>query len=294
MDKNSPYYINEPSCISFSGGRTSGYMLHKILEAHDGNLPDFAKVTFANTGKEMPQTLDFISDVAQKWGVDIVWLERFARLSKEDEKNKYTYETKIVDYESCSRNGEPFAQLIKTVGYIPNPLSRFCTGQLKLDAISDYAVKICGFEKPYVGFIGIRYDEPRRATKINNTIKNGQERFLPLWVDKVSVKDVYNFWNNNDFDLKLPNNNGVTDWGNCDLCFLKGYKKKQSIIRERPELADWWIEQEESLSKRIGRPESFVKNAPSYRRMKEIALEQTNIFDDLFDDDETIPCFCGD
>jgi len=32
-----PYKITEPTCISFSGGRTSAYMLHKVLEAGGGN-----------------------------------------------------------------------------------------------------------------------------------------------------------------------------------------------------------------------------------------------------------------
>jgi hypothetical protein len=91
--------------------------------------------------------------------------------------------------------------------------------------------------------------------------------------------------------LNLPNNNGVTDMGNCDLCFLKGHKKKQSIIRERPELTDWWIEHEKigEESGHLG----FNRFAPSYQTMKTIALEQTTIFDDLYSD-ETISCFCGD
>ena len=294
MDKNSLYYIDEPACISFSGGRTSAYMLHKVLEAHDGDLPEFAKVTFANTGKEMPQTLDFVRDVGKKWGVDIVWLERFARRSREDEKNKYVYETKIVDYESASRHGEPFAALIKARRYAPNPVARFCTADLKIRAIKEYLVDICGFETPYTSFIGIRGDEQRRASKLNGTIESGQERYLPLYIEGVTAKDVGRFWNNNDFDLNLPNNNGVTDWGNCDLCFLKGTSKKQSIIRERPELADWWIEQEDSLKgKGKGNGSYFRKDTPSYQTMKTIALEQTNIFDNLYID-ETIPCFCGD
>ena len=292
MDKNSLYYINEPTCISFSGGRTSAFMLHKVLEAHDGDLPEFAKVTFANTGKEMPQTLDFVRDCGENWGVDIAWLERLSRKSREDEKNKFTFKTKIVNYESASRNGEPFAQLIKTIGYAPNPVARYCTAQLKIRAISDYLVNVCGFEKPYVGFIGIRADEVRRAVKMNGKIESGQERYLPLYLDGVTAKDVGRFWSNNDFDLNLPNNNGVTDWGNCDLCFLKGTSKKQSIIRERPELADWWIEQEDSL-KGIGTGSYFRQDTPSYKTMKKIALDQTSIFDELLDD-ETIPCFCGE
>ena len=293
MDKNSLYYIDEPTCISFSGGRTSAFMLHKVLEAHDGNLPDFAKVTFANTGKEMPQTLDFVNDVAQKWGVDIVWLERFAREAREDEKNKYVYETKIVDYKSASRNGEPFAALIKARRYAPNPVARFCTSDLKIRAIKEYLVDMLGWETPYTSLIGIRGDEVRRAVKMNGTIESGQERYLPLYLDGVTAKDVGKFWEQNDFDLGLPNNNGVTDWGNCDLCFLKGTGKKQSIIRERPDLADWWIEQEEQLSAAVGKGAFFRKDSPSYRVMQTIALEQSNIFDDIFTD-ESISCFCGD
>jgi len=293
MDKNSVYYIDEPTCISFSGGRTSAFMLHKVLEAHDGDLPEFAKITFANTGKEMPQTLDFVRDVGKKWEVDIVWLERFARPAREDEKNKYVYETKVVDYDSASRNGEPFAALIKARRYAPNPVARFCTADLKIRAIRDYLVDQCGFETPYLSFIGIRGDEVRRAVKMNGKIESGQERYLPLYLEGVTAKDVGKFWDQNDFDLDLPNNNGVTDWGNCDLCFLKGHKKKQSIINTRPELADWWIDQEESLTELVGKAAYFRSDQPSYQTMKTIALEQTSIFDDLYSD-ETIPCFCGD
>jgi len=268
-------------------------MLYKILEAHDGDLPEFAKITFANTGKEMPQTLDFVRDVGENWGVDIAWLERFARPSREDEKNKYIYETRIVDYESASRKGEPYAALIKARRYAPNPVARFCTSDLKIRAMLEYLTNVCGFETPITSFVGIRGDEHRRAVKMNGKIESGQERYLPLYLDGVTAKDVGRFWSNNDFDLNLPNNNGVTDLGNCDLCFLKGYKKKQSIVREHPELADWWIEQEESLTKEVGKAAYFRSDQPSYKTMKKIALDQTSIFDELLDD-ETIPCFCGE
>ena len=33
-----PYQIEPPALISFSGGRTSGYMLRQILDAYDGRL----------------------------------------------------------------------------------------------------------------------------------------------------------------------------------------------------------------------------------------------------------------
>ena len=53
---NNPYLISEPTVISFSGGRTSGFMLWKVLQAHGGKLPAEAIVCFANTGKEEEAT----------------------------------------------------------------------------------------------------------------------------------------------------------------------------------------------------------------------------------------------
>ena len=49
MESN-PYKIEGPALISFSGGRTSGFMLYHILQAHGGTLPEDYFVVFANTG----------------------------------------------------------------------------------------------------------------------------------------------------------------------------------------------------------------------------------------------------
>lgn len=288
---NNPYFIEDEAIVSFSGGRTSGCMLYNILEAHDFELPDYVKVCFANTGKEMPQTLDFVKRVQDEWGVDIVWLERFARLADADDKNMYRYDTEVVTYETASRNGEPFSSLIQVRQYAPNPVARFCTSEMKVRAISSY-VEGLGFERPYLAYMGIRADEPRRAVKILGRTESGQEAVLPLYTAGVTAADVGRFWNSQSFDLELPNNNGVTDWGNCDLCFLKGLGKKLSIIRERPDLADWWIEQEEKLSEQVGKGAYFRADQPSYKKMKEMATTQGQLF--AFEDDETIPCFCGD
>ena len=71
---NNPFIITEPTVISFSGGRTSGYMLYKVLEANNG-LPDNALVCFSNTGKEDEKTLEFVRDCEKNWNVPITWIE---------------------------------------------------------------------------------------------------------------------------------------------------------------------------------------------------------------------------
>ncbi len=46
----SPYKISGTTVVSFSGGRTSAYMLRQVLD-NNHHLNDLI-VTFANTGKE--------------------------------------------------------------------------------------------------------------------------------------------------------------------------------------------------------------------------------------------------
>ena len=95
-----PFLIAGPAVISFSGGRTSAYMLRRILTAYGGTLPNDVVVCFANTGREMLATLDFVRDVGAAWNVPIVWLEyRW-------EPGRHFYE--VVSHNSASRAGEPF------------------------------------------------------------------------------------------------------------------------------------------------------------------------------------------
>lgn len=262
-----PYYINDcenGAVISFSGGRSSAFMLHEILKAHNYKLPSYIKVIFANTGKEMPQTLDFVRDVGKNWNVDIVWLEYTGKK-----------QFKEVSYDTASRNGEPFAQLIEDKNYLPNMMARFCTSELKIATIERYVGTA-----DYLHIVGIRGDEPRRAAKI----KRKDNHLVPLYDARVTENDVRLFWDNQDFDLAMPPA-GVNTLSNCDLCFLKGYSIKQSIIEHDKSIADWWIEQENKINSR------FRFDQPSYEKMQIIASDQRQLFDF---DDESVACFCGD
>ena len=281
-----PYKITEPTCISFSGGRTSAFMLHKVLLNGGGQLPSQAKVIFANTGKEEEATLKFVDECSKRWNVPISWLE-YAEIDGE-------HSFKVVDYQTASRNGEPFEQIIKHFNNaLPNGRARYCSANLKTRTFYRY-LKSIGWEE-WQSFLGIRADEPKRVVKFRaNPNPEGKHEtvYLPLAQNNVSSKDVSNFWKAQDFDLGLPNINGKTMHGNCDLCMLKPKAQILSLIQEKPERALWWIKQEEEASKRCaGDGKFFAIDRPTYAQMYKYAAEQTDMFDK---DEEAIACFCGD
>lgn len=100
-----PYLITGPALISFSGGRTSAYMLRMILDAHGGALPDDVHVTFANTGKEREETLRFVHECESRWGVRVHWLEWKDRSGRGVPAND---RFDVVGYNSASRNGATY------------------------------------------------------------------------------------------------------------------------------------------------------------------------------------------
>ena len=244
-------------------------MLWRVLQSNEGKLPDEAVVCFANTGKEDEATLRFVRDCSVNWNVPIVWLEYWAA---EEVANRW----RLVDFDTASRDGEPFEALIQKRSYLPNPIARFCTGELKVLTIERYfkSIGIDDFET----MVGLRADEPRRAAKMRET------KLIPLLDAGVYQGDVQAFWKSQPFDLGLEFHNGVTPSGNCDLCFLKGASQIMSLIAEKPERATWWIKQEATIG-------TFRSDRPSYAAMAQFTTDQRDMFDPK---EEAISCFCGD
>ena len=278
---DNPFVITEPTVISFSGGRTSAYMLWLVLQANNG-LPKDAIVCFANTGKEEEATLKFVNDCSVNWNVPIVWLEF------RDNEQKF----EVVSYETASRSGEPFETLIRKRKFLPNPVARFCTVELKVRTIHRY-LKSIGIDSA-INMIGIRADEQRRLVKVkNNDYGKNWEKYAPLGLAGVTKHTVGDFWKAQSFDLELFNNNGVAMHGNCDLCFLKAGNQVQTLIAEKPERAIWWAKMEslvQTSNASFGDGGRFRKDRPSYQQMYENAKNQET----LNFNDETISCFCGD
>lgn len=269
-----PFLIDEPTVISFSGGRTSAYMLWRVLEANNG-LPDDAIVCFANTGKEEEATLEFVRDCEVNWGVEIHWLEYRPQRSFER-----------VTFQTASRNGEPFETIIKERKMLPNLRARFCTVELKMRTMRRY-VQSFDWDQ-YLNMIGIRYDEQRRAAKMKGDVK-AEIPIMPLVSAGTVKKDVFNFWQQSSFDLNLPIINGETIGGNCDLCFLKSLPKITSLVAQKPERALWWAKQEEwAQTQTNGDGNKFRIDRPRYSQIHKFIDRQSDMFED------SIECFCGD
>lgn len=245
--KASPYQLPDGNVIiSLSGGRTSSYMLWHILETN-GGLPNRARVVFANTGREMPETLDFVQECGSRWGVQIDWVE-YVRND-----NKVGFE--VVSHNSASRNGEPFEALVRSRSYLPNVVARFCTAELKVRTIKRHLVSL-GW-KHWWSAIGIRADEERRVNR--GPSKDRWTVWYPLVDAKVTKEMVGDWWSAQPFDLRLYGPRGVTPKGNCDGCFLKSEATLAMMWREHPDRMQWWADIEKEIGSTFHKKRSFAE-----------------------------------
>jgi 3'-phosphoadenosine 5'-phosphosulfate sulfotransferase (PAPS reductase)/FAD synthetase len=273
-DPGDPYAITGPALVSFSGGRTSAFMLWHILQAHGGTLPDDVVVAFANTGKEREETLRFVHECGERWGVRIVWLEWRQR-------EKPCFD--VVSHNSASRNGEPFAELIRRKKFVPNSQMRFCTEELKVRVLREFCQSL-GWTA-WSNVIGLRYDEGHRVMKALARNDEGGQTYttvMPMAKAKHTRRDVMEFWKRQPFDLGLRSYEG-----NCDLCFLKGRPLLAAIIREAPHRAEWWMDQEEAAKGSFRKDTTYLETAVG-------ALSQTHMLG-ILDGEHDAECglLCG-
>jgi 3'-phosphoadenosine 5'-phosphosulfate sulfotransferase (PAPS reductase)/FAD synthetase len=242
-------------------------MLHKIVEAHSGTLPDDVVVTFANTGKEREETLTFVKSCGVNFGVNIRWLEFVS--DKGPKSNRFCE----VQSDTASRNGEPFEKLIKSKQFLPNPLRRFCTEELKVNTIRHFAEQHLGW-KTWKNVVGLRHDEGHRCLKAyarNDAGKSPWVTACPMDKARETKRDVMAFWAAQPFDLGLRG-----DEGNCDMCFLKRRQILRVLEQERPGSSQWWANQETSNHR--------FNNVESYAELAKQAAAQPHLFDTIDDE----------
>ena len=238
--------------ISFSGGRTSGYLTKRLLE--EKNKWKDVIVIFANTGQEHEKTLEFINNCDKKFGFNTVWIEAIAHPGE-----RKTSTAKIVNYKTASRDGRPFEDVIAKYG-IPWSKAGHCTRELKEQPIKNYLRELGLNKTNRVMAIGIRADESHRKSKVaeeNNFI-------YPLIDWDIDKEDVLSWWEDQDFDLEIPEH-----MGNCVWCWKKSYIKLVTVMREKPEAFDF-PEKMEKLHGRTGNIAQKVLNNGVLKGQKSI------------------------
>lgn len=219
---SSPYTLPSGNLhIAFSGGRTSAFMLYQIAEAN-GGLSEKVRVVFANTGREMSGTLDFVQECSQRWNIPITWVEYRPDAPWFD----------VVSHNSAALDGEPFEAMIRHKRYVPNGRKRICTEQLKVRAAK--RMLVADGWRHWTKALGIRADEPDR----HNMEDQPRERlWMPLVAAGVRRDDVLRFWQGQPFDLPA---NTVS---NCRQCFQFHRQKLARQMRADP--SDTWPERME-------------------------------------------------
>jgi len=271
-----PYRIEGPACISFSGGRTSAYMLRQILDAHGGTLPPNVHVIFCNTGKEYPGCYDFVLECSDRWSVAIRWLEWRPNKRRGDDPNFVE-----VGHATASRNGEPFAALVRKRRALPDLTKRFCTEELKIKTAKRWMVAQ-GYRQ-WVNVVGLRADEPHRVARRKASKPDTRSDLaFPLYAAGVTKADVLAFWAAQPFDLRERNRN-------CDLCFMKPVGHRMRVMADEPERADWWIERERERDATFVSP---VREPGGYSMLRAAARHLPLYLP--FDEPDGVDCACTD
>lgn len=217
--------------VSFSGGRTSAYMTWFILNDLELRNEYDVVVVFANTGKEREETLLFVANCDEILKFNTVWVEADVVHGK-----RIGSLSKVVDYQTASRNGEPFEEVIKKYG-MPNVSFLHCTRELKTNPIHHYVKQTLKWNDYYTA-IGIRVDEFDRM----DANRKKKKYIYPLVTNNITKQMILDFWKEMPFDLILKEHEG-----NCNKCFKKTLRKLLTIEaeeRERGYVDTWWDEME--------------------------------------------------
>ena len=205
---------------------------------------------------EDDKTLKIIFDLEQKIGREITWLR-----------------------------GASFDKLIKQKKMLPYKFVRFCTTEMKMKTIGEWAVPIMeqtaidGIPQKLMNNVGIRYDEDNRVkedrelyTKIKvGQSANGRNKWrnvnwgvvnYPLVYDKVLVYHIRKYW------AKYPEFIFPDD-SNCVGCFHKSKQQLRKNFDDNPDKFNWFARQEsENVDKKYK-----WKDGTTYNNIKKLGLQ---------------------
>jgi 3'-phosphoadenosine 5'-phosphosulfate sulfotransferase (PAPS reductase)/FAD synthetase len=225
--------------VSFSGGRSSARMAYELKTKYSDKFEMI--FGFMNTGEEWEQTLEFVDRCDHEFGLNLVWLEAVINPGK---RQGTTH--RIVNFQTASRNGEPFEAMIRKYGIPCDPFPH-CTRELKARTATSF-LRSVGWLDNCVTALGIRIDEPKRI----KGYRKDPTKVLPMvdWFP-MTKPEINDWWAEQSFDLQLADYQG-----NCKTCWKKNIVKLVRIAKETPWAFDFFLRME------VEHP----RNGPEFRK----------------------------
>ncbi len=215
--------------VSFSGGRTSAYLCHLMIEKYGRENVDFV---FMDTGAEHAKTYEFIKNANNNFDLNLTCLRGDFTLPLGGGVGYHS-----VGVEHIQQDLVPFGCMLVKYG-TPYIGGMFCTDRMKLKPFKKYCDDTYG-KNNYETWLGIRSDEPKRLSK-----KKGI-RYLAE-ISDFDKQDVLDFWAGMSFDL------GIDEWlGNCVFCPKKSNLKLAAAQRDEPERYHEWLDMLKGDSVRV-------------------------------------------
>lgn len=206
--------------VSFSGGRTSAYLVY-LMEQKRKNEGWDVEYVFMDTGAEHPKTYEFVRNVVKYWGINL----RCIRAVINPELGKgVSYQ--LLETSDLGWDLSNFTAISIKHG-TPCFKAPDCTKLLKTRTYDKYCKDVFK-STPITTWLGIRVDESRRL-KPRDGVK-----YLAQ-IDWKTKPEIVAWWERQSFDLNLP------EWlGNCVFCIKKDVKKLALAAKQEPELAKQW------------------------------------------------------
>lgn len=140
-----------PQVVSFSGGRTSAYLVHLMEQRRIAG--DDVHYIFMDTGAEHPLTYKFIREVVNNWGINLTCL----RVDVNPELGKGNG-YKVISIDDIGPDLQPWIDITKKYG-TPYFGGAFCTRTMKIEVCERYCKD--NFDD-WQSWLGMRIDEPAR------------------------------------------------------------------------------------------------------------------------------------
>lgn len=206
--------------VSFSGGRTSAYLVHLMEQRRIKEDLD-VRYIYMDTGAEHPKTYEFIKNVVSHWSINLTCL-RVVVNPELGQGNSY----EVIPVSEIKHDLEPWKAIVKKYG-LPYPAGAFCTREMKFNPVTKYCKD--NFDE-YTTWIGIRVDEQNRLR-----LKDGINYLADI--SDFEKDDINHWWSKQPFDLNIPEH-----LGNCVFCIKKSVNKIALAARDEPILAKQFID----------------------------------------------------